>query len=540
MIVNPILKQVFARTRPVDDQLVTVSSTAFPSGHTTTSATIATALAVIAWPTRWRWPVIAAAAVFSLAMAVSRVYLGVHWPSDVVGGLALGFTIAMTVRLLMPWPSPEEAEAARQAVEAAAPAAADPPGIDVVFLDWGNTLMVDSGMREGPMKDWDTVEAEAGAKEALLRLRGRYRLVVATNAEDSPAPDVRFALARVGLDECVDDVITSADVGDHKPNYAFYRAALLHEGVRGLPLDPRRAVMVGDGTTNDIAGAQRAGIRTIWYNPTKRRFPDGAQPPRRGDPQARRSAGGGGQARRRRAGETVPQAARSGDGGGRSRSRGGRQGLACRDGGRGFRGVGRGRHPRREVAMDLSHPEQWLRRALQLGVDAATPIDADAVVAAEWVRMKCLYGCDEPGIRKTCPPNLPPVAVTQRLLSEYRHGVLLEVGPIVGREASDPESRRLNDAALALERDLFLAGHHKAWMMGAGPCDLCEACAHGQGVPDAGEGAALPGGLRRGRLRHRAQRRAHHRRGVGRGRRVPLLRPRPRRVGPSGRLPRLG
>ena len=83
----------------------------------------------------------------------------------------------------------------------------------------------------------------------------------------------------MGLDEYVDDVLSSADIGDHKPNYAFFRAALLHEGVRGLPLDPRRAVMVGDGTTNDIAGAQRAGIRTIWYNPTKRRFPDGAQPP---------------------------------------------------------------------------------------------------------------------------------------------------------------------------------------------------------------------------------------------------------------------
>ncbi|MGE5228356.1 MAG: phosphatase PAP2 family protein, partial [Deltaproteobacteria bacterium] len=94
MIINPVLKQVFARARPVDDPLVTVSSTAFPSGHTTTATTIATALAVIAWPTRWRWPVIAAAAVFSLAMAVSRVYLGVHWPSDVMGGLALGFTIA--------------------------------------------------------------------------------------------------------------------------------------------------------------------------------------------------------------------------------------------------------------------------------------------------------------------------------------------------------------------------------------------------------------------------------------------------------------
>ena len=271
VIINPILKQVFARPRPVDDQLVTASSTAFPSGHTTTATTIATALAVIAWPTRWRWPVIAAAAVFSLAMAVSRVYLGVHWPSDVVGGLALGFTIAMTVRLLLPWPSPGEA--------AVGQAENETTGISVVFLDWGNTLMADSGMREGPMKDWAKVEAEAGAQEALLRLRARYRLVVATNADDSPAPDVRLALARVGLDEYVDDVITSADVGDHKPNYAFYRAALLHEGVRGLPLDPRRAVMVGDGTTNDIAGAQRAGIRTIWYNPTKRRFPDGAQPP---------------------------------------------------------------------------------------------------------------------------------------------------------------------------------------------------------------------------------------------------------------------
>ena len=129
------------------------------------------------------------------------------------------------------------------------------------------------------MKDWEKVEAEAGAQEALLRLRARYRLVVATNAADSPAADVRLALARVGLDEYVDDVISSADVGDHKPNYAFFRAALLLEGDRGLPLDPRRAVMVGDGTTNDIAGAQRAGMRTIWYNPTKRRFPDGAQPP---------------------------------------------------------------------------------------------------------------------------------------------------------------------------------------------------------------------------------------------------------------------
>ena len=382
------------------------------------------------------------------------------------------------------------------------------PAIDVVFLDWGNTLMVDNGMREGPMKDWEKVEAEAGAQEALLRLRARYRLVVATNAADSPGADVRLALARVGLDEYVDDVISSADVGDHKPNYAFFRAALLREGDRGLPLDPRRAVMVGDGTTNDIAGAQRAGIRTIWYNPTKRRFPEGTQPPDVGDPQARRAAGRGRPPRRRPAGEAVAQAAQGRRRGGRDCGCGGRrQGLARRDGRRRFGRLGGRRHPRRprdgraggagarrahgsagrtpgrEVIMDLSHPDQWCRRALQLGVDAATAVDADDVVAAEWVRMKCLFGCDEPGVHKTCPPNLQPVSITQKLLSEYRTGVLLEVGPIVGEENSDPESRRLNDAALALERDLFLAGHHKAWMLGAGPCDLCESCTKGKECP---------------------------------------------------------
>jgi membrane-associated phospholipid phosphatase/phosphoglycolate phosphatase-like HAD superfamily hydrolase len=294
LILNPLLKVAFQR-RPPDDSVVQAAVYAFPSGHTTTATATATALAVVAWPTRWRWPVIAVAAVFALAMGVSRAYLGVHWPSDVLAGWALGFTIAMAVRAVVPWPSPEEVAAVQVEDGESAPAAGERgtiapavavagapdavPAIDVVFLDWGNTLMVDNGMREGPMKDWQKVEAEPGAQEALLRLRSRYRLVVATNAADSPAADVRLALARVGLDECVDGVISSADVGDHKPNYAFFRAALLLEGDRGLPLDPRRAVMVGDGTSNDIAGAQRAGMRTIWYNPTKRRFPEGAQPP---------------------------------------------------------------------------------------------------------------------------------------------------------------------------------------------------------------------------------------------------------------------
>ncbi|HQG03042.1 MAG TPA: DUF2284 domain-containing protein [Thermoleophilia bacterium] len=58
--------------------------------------------------------------------------------------------------------------------------------------------------------------------------------------------------------------------------------------------------------------------------------------------------------------------------------------------------------------------------------------------------------------------------------------VMLGVGPIVGYDRSDAESRRLNDAAKALERELFLAGFHKTRAMGAGPCG---ACAEGKECP---------------------------------------------------------
>ena len=61
--------------------------------------------------------------------------------------------------------------------------------------------------------------------------------------------------------------------------------------------------------------------------------------------------------------------------------------------------------------------------------------------------------------------------------------MLLGVGPIVGEDKSDAEARRLNDAALALERELFLAGFHKTWTMGAGPGDICTACAQGKDCP---------------------------------------------------------
>jgi FMN phosphatase YigB (HAD superfamily) len=166
------------------------------------------------------------------------------------------------------------------------PLAADEPpqnfmtarGVEVVLLDWGNTLMVDDGSRPGPMATWDRVAATPGAHEALRRLHPRYRLVIATNAEESGAPEVRAALARVGLDGLVDDIVTSRDVGVRKPDPAFFAAALRVGFADRAPL-PGRAVMVGDSWENDVVGAAAAGLRTIWLRDPGARRPEGATAP---------------------------------------------------------------------------------------------------------------------------------------------------------------------------------------------------------------------------------------------------------------------
>lgn len=265
---NLLLKLVFRRVPPGGGTVVKASTYAFPSGHTMTATALAAALALIAWPTRWRWPVLLAGAAFAGAMGLSRVYLAVHWPSDVAAGWAMGVVVAFAVRAAVHLPAAGGAPAAGPSAASAKPRAAGSP-IDVVFLDWGNTLMADDGSQAGPMATWLKVQEVDGVQETLRRLRLRYRLIVATNADDSGVRDVRAALSRVGIDELIDDVVSSRDVGTRKPDPLFYRAALLRAGFAGVPLAPERAVMVGDSLENDVAGAQAAGLRAIWFAPRR-------------------------------------------------------------------------------------------------------------------------------------------------------------------------------------------------------------------------------------------------------------------------------
>jgi undecaprenyl-diphosphatase len=91
----PLLKVIIGRPRPaVDDHLVTVDSWSFPSGHSLNAMAVLGLLTVLAMrerPGRLRRVVLATVgALMVLMVGYSRVYLGVHWPSDVLAGWLIG------------------------------------------------------------------------------------------------------------------------------------------------------------------------------------------------------------------------------------------------------------------------------------------------------------------------------------------------------------------------------------------------------------------------------------------------------------------
>lgn len=86
-----LLKLATDRPRPsFTPYPVEVHSLSFPSGHAGNSMITLLAIALIAAPARWRGRAVTVAIVASVAIGATRPLLGVHWPSDVVGGWALG------------------------------------------------------------------------------------------------------------------------------------------------------------------------------------------------------------------------------------------------------------------------------------------------------------------------------------------------------------------------------------------------------------------------------------------------------------------
>jgi predicted metal-binding protein len=119
----------------------------------------------------------------------------------------------------------------------------------------------------------------------------------------------------------------------------------------------------------------------------------------------------------------------------------------------------------------------YCRFAEEHGAAHALIISVEEVAVAEWVRLKCQYGCGAYGRRLTCPPYSPTPDTTRKMLSEYSTALLMKFERISREDEVDSStSRRIRELVYELEKRIFFDGFYKAFGMGAGPCPLCDVC----------------------------------------------------------------
>ncbi len=105
-------------------------------------------------------------------------------------------------------------------------------------------------------------------------------------------------------------------------------------------------------------------------------------------------------------------------------------------------------------------------------------LDPREIVVAQWVRMKCMFGCPDYGKNASCPPHVPAVTDCELFFREYKKAAVFHFR----KSFAQPEdrhawTRRVNRGLLELERAVFLSGHHRAFLLFMDTCGFCSPCA---------------------------------------------------------------
>jgi len=104
-------------------------------------------------------------------------------------------------------------------------------------------------------------------------------------------------------------------------------------------------------------------------------------------------------------------------------------------------------------------------------------VDPQKFVVSQWVRMKCKFGCGEYGRGGACPPQTPSVAECSQFFNEYSDAVILHFEGIMDKpEDRHNWSRKINAKLVKLEREVFLAGYERAFVLFMDSCCFCKEC----------------------------------------------------------------
>ena len=95
------------------------------------------------------------------------------------------------------------------------------------------------------------------------------------------------------------------------------------------------------------------------------------------------------------------------------------------------------------------------------------------IALVHWSRFKCIFGCNGYGKSGTCPPAVPPVDECHKMIREYQHALILHFS---FQTQTRDERIRSMDNLLDLEREIFLAGYYKTFLLPYCACVFCEEC----------------------------------------------------------------
>ena len=122
-----------------------------------------------------------------------------------------------------------------------------------------------------------------------------------------------------------------------------------------------------------------------------------------------------------------------------------------------------------------------LKNNRNYGLEKIIPFPIEKIDVAEWVRLKCQFGCSQYNTNWCCPPASPDLPKVRAVLQEYSQALLL----IGSRQCKDfylnnakrrAEKVRSWKEVVGIERRLFLEGYDKAISLVSGSCALCKKC----------------------------------------------------------------
>ncbi len=104
-------------------------------------------------------------------------------------------------------------------------------------------------------------------------------------------------------------------------------------------------------------------------------------------------------------------------------------------------------------------------------------LDPREIVVDQWVRLKCEFGCPSYGRVASCPPNTPTVDECRRFFSEYQQALVFHFEKFAPEKTERKTwSARTNLNLVKLEKDVFMAGYRKAFLLFMDSCELCAQC----------------------------------------------------------------